>query len=217
MFERDNWAEQALRALQRVPLLQPFQRVYEPPADSRDPCGTIPSDAPLGDSLAHLQSLGLVTSDMLQGAMRLKSRSNSGLAWVARREVIDRDGFYDACVMGSGNRAMVCAALGTPADAIRYICMTPAWAEHYRAWATRHLANVRGSIGFTEGTLIHLWHGELNDRRYQERHRAFSAYDFDPNADIALDENGSWRWSSEKRAMHACVADYFRSRREDGV
>jgi len=217
VFERDDWAEQALRALERVSLLQPFQRVYEPPADSVDPCASVPPVAQLGDSLVHLLSVGLVTPSMLQGPMRLTNRSNSGLAWVARREILDRDGFYDTCVMGSGNRAMVCAALGTPADAIRYICMTPAWAEHYQAWATRHFESVRGRLGFTEGTLIHLWHGDLNDRRYQERHRALRAYDFDPRTDIALDGNGCWRWSSDKPAMHACVADYFRSRREDGV
>jgi hypothetical protein len=143
-------------------------------------------------------------------------RANSGLAWVARRELLERDGFYDACIMGSGNRAMLCGALGTPADAIAYLQMTPAWAEHYEAWAARHMRSVRADIGCTEGGIIHLWHGDLKHRRYLERHREFSAFDYNPETDIALDENACWRWNSQKPEMQAYVADYFRSRKEDG-
>ena len=139
-----------------------------------------------------------------------------GLAWAARRDVLDRDGFYDACVMGSGNRAMLCGALGMPDDAIHYLQMTPSWADHYRAWAERHFQSVRGGVGYIDGALVHLWHGDLVDRRYQERHREFSAFSFDPATDIALDANGCWRWSSQKPEMHEYVARYFRERREDG-
>ena len=215
VFERDDWAEQALRGLERVPLLQPFQRVYEPPSDSPDPTRR-PSDAPLGVSLASLLAQGIVTSAILRSNMRVEHSSNSGLAWVARRELVDRDGFYDACVMGGGNRAILCGALGTPADAINYLVMSPAWAEHYKEWAGRHFDGVRGAIGCTEGVITHLWHGDLGRRRYGERHREFSTYDYTPATDIALDDSGCWRWSSQKPDMHTYVADYFRSRREDG-
>ena len=216
VFEHDDWAERASRALERVPLLQPFQRVYEPSAHGPGQPTRLPRDAQLGYSLAYLLSQGLVTPEILQGNMRIRHRSNSGLAWVARRELLDRDGFYDACVMGSGNRAMLCGALGTPANAISYLAMTADWAEHYDAWANRHFDTVRGAIGCTEGAIIHLWHGDLKHRRYQERHHEFSAYDYNPATDIAVDKSGCWRWSSQKPEMHAYVADYFRSRREDG-
>lgn len=205
-----------LPARERYPLLQPFERVYEPGGQAWDGTNRAPADAPLGHSLARLLSLGVVTPEILRGNMRVKHRSNSGLAWVTRRELLGRDGFYDACVMGSGNRAMLCAALGVPADAVRYLQMNSAWAEHYQAWADRHFREVRADIGSIDGTLIHLWHGDLKHRRYQERHRDFSAFDYSPITDIALSTEGSWRWNSQKHAMHAYVADYFRSRREDG-
>lgn len=216
VFEHDDWAERASRALERVPLLQPFQRVYEPFADSWDRSTGWPPDAQLGYSLAHLLSLGIVRPEILQGNMRMEHRSNSGLAWLARRELLDCNGFYDACVLGSGNRAMLCGALGKPAHAIHYLQMTPSWAEHYEAWAERHFRSARAAIGCAEGAIIHLWHGDLTHRRYQERHREFSAYDYSPVSDIALDENGCWRWSSQKPEMHTYVTEYFRSRREDG-
>ena len=216
VFERDDWADGALRALERHPMLQPFRHVYEPAADAWDGSARLPRDAPLGNSLMHMLSQGVVAPEVLRGNMRLQHRMNSGLAWVARRELLDRDGFYDACVLGSGNRAMACAALGAPDHAIAYIGMTSAWTDHYRAWATRHSRSVGANIGCTDGAVIHLWHGHLAHRRYQERHRGFSAFDYNPAEDIALGRNGCWRWNSQKPAMHAYVADYFLSRREDG-
>ncbi len=216
VFEDDDWPALAVQALQRFPLIQPFQTVRETTGDPWDKSSGAPVDTPLGYSLAHVLSQGTVTSEVLRGNMRLKQRRNGGLAWVARREVLDHDGFYDACIMGSGNRAMLCGALGMLDDAIYYLQMAPPWAEHYRAWAEKHFQRVRGSIGCSDGQLIHLWHGDLVHRRYQERHREFSAFDFDPASDIALDQEGCWRWSSEKPEMHEYVARYFRERREDG-
>ncbi len=41
-------------------------------------------------------------------------------------------------------------------------------------------------------------------------------FDFDPKADIALDHNGCWEWSSDKPELHRRVKQYFASRKEDG-
>jgi hypothetical protein len=218
VFEDDDWAARAEQALQRFPLIQPFQTVREIKAnDTWDKSSGAPGDTPLGPSLAYALSQGAVTSEMLRGNMRLKKR-NTGLAWLARREVLDHDGFYDACIMGSGNRAMLCGALGMPDDAVHYLQMATPWAEHYRAWAEKHFRSLGGGgIGYIDGELIHLWHGDLVHRRYQERHREFSGFAFDPTSDIALDEEACWRWSSPKPEMHEYVARYFRERREDGA
>jgi hypothetical protein len=216
VFERQDWAQLALRALQRYPMLQPFRHVYEPAPDEFDEAGRLPSDTRLGYSQAHMLSLGTAIPMLLSGNMRFKHGSNSGLAWVARRELLDRHGFYDACVMGSGDRAMLCAALGEWDNMVAYLRMTPAWAEHYQAWAAGHFRSVRADVGCIDGAVTHLWHGNLKHRRYLERHREFSRFAYNPATDIALDENGCWRWNSQKPEMHAYVAEYFRMRAEDG-
>jgi hypothetical protein len=89
--------------------------------------------------------------------------------------------------------------------------------EHYLAWARPYFATVRGRIGYIPGRAFHLWHGEVRDRQYGERDRALQPFDFDPFSDIALDDNGCWRWSSNKQSLHAHVRRYFESRNEDGV
>ena len=71
-------------------------------------------------------------------------------------------------------------------------------------------------MGFAPGTLVHLWHGDLKDRRYADRHREFRQFDFNPVKDLALDENQCWRWGSPKPDMHRYVRDYFAARKEDG-
>lgn len=66
------------------------------------------------------------------------------------------------------------------------------------------------------GTLLHLWPGDLADRGYDVRYQGLRVYDFDPFSDVALDENGCWRWNSDKPELHQYVREYFERRREDG-
>jgi hypothetical protein len=68
-----------------------------------------------------------------------------------------------------------------------------------------------------KGDLLHLWHGEMNDRRTRRRHRDLAAFEYNPATDIALGEDDCWRWSSAKRSMHEYVAQYFIARNEDGM
>jgi len=211
-----EWAKSTSMALNHYPLVQPFHKVYELPQDSQAETTCLQNDDPDGYSIAYLLERGVISSEVLSGNMRVLQGCNSGLAWAANRKILENDGFYDSCVIGSGNRAMVCGALGRPEDAIKYLQMNPHWQKHYLTWAHKHYENVRGKIGFVEGDIYHLWHGQLKNRQYQDRHRAFKAYNFDPEIDLTLDGNLCWRWNSHKTAMHMFVADYFGERMEDG-
>jgi hypothetical protein len=123
--------------------------------------------------------------------------------------------FYDSCILGSGNRAMFCAAVNRFGDAIDYLRMNEPWAEHYSSWARTCWESIRGNIGFTEGGVFHLWHGSLENRKYADRHKALRHFGFDPGQDIAIGSSGSWLWDSPKPEMHRYVREYFESRRED--
>ena len=68
-------------------------------------------------------------------------------------------------------------------------------------------------MGYVPGRL---WHGDLRHRRYGDRYRVREFLDFDPSADIAIDDSGCWRWSSDKPDLHEYVYNYFDQRREDG-
>jgi hypothetical protein len=215
VFERSDWAQRTRDLLEQFALVQPYAQVYEA-CRHAGPNEVDPAHSDrMGHSLAYGLAVGAAGLDILDQNMRLKGW-NSGLAWAGRREVLADHGFYDACILGSGNRAMVCAAVGQFEHAVRYLQMNARWTAHYLAWARPHFDTVRGSIGVAEGRLFHLWHGDLKARKYAERHHGLKEYDFNPVTDIALDDNGCWRWNSDKRQLHQYVEDYFAARKEDG-
>ena len=146
----------------------------------------------------------------------MKDRCSLGFAWAARRELLEQHQFYDACILGGGDRMLLCAALGQYEGGIIRTYMNPQQARHFVAWGRSFHESVRGRVGFIDGNVFHLWHGELENRRYVERHRGFSSFNFDPVSDIAIDGKGVWRWNGPKTEMHRYVRSYFESRREDG-
>jgi hypothetical protein len=83
--------------------------------------------------------------------------------------------------------------------------------QHYHAWAERFADIVQGRISYVEGDLLHLWHGELSNRRFAqpqsivERFSGFERYEFDPARDLARTPQGAWCWNTEKPQLHAFV------------
>ncbi len=215
-FETNEWIDATVELLDRFPLVMPFSRVGELRQDTPVEATPALTDCDLGYSLMHRWKAGEIPPGIMQSNMRL-SRTHSGLAWACRRDAFEGIGFYDACVVGSGNRAILGAAIGRYDDTIAYLCMSDLWAEHYRRWANQHFSRVQGQIGCLDATLFHFWHGDLERRRYAERHQDFAKYAFDPARDIGSSATGCWAWSSEKPQMHEYVRRYFLERSEDGT
>lgn len=224
LFERSDWAAEAVRLLEERPLVQLFSHFVDLPRDAT--CAPA-EDLPQGRSYAHLHDLGgheAELFDAMWGSFRSPTsdgtqvvrKRSSGFGWAARRELLERHGLYDACILGSGDRAIACAAYGRGATSSLNFIRNERQREHYLAWAEPFGQAVGGRVGCVEGTLLHLWHGDLEDRRYRERWRELAQFGFDPFTDIAIDDSGCWRWNSDKPDMHRYVEDYFRGRREDG-
>ncbi len=215
IFEDDGWPERTLEALEHIRLVQLFESFHELPAEV--PPAELMRAQPTATRRAWAAELerGSCAGDILTVDFRLQGLVSGG-AWACRRELLGQSGFYDACIMGSGNRAFAAAAAGRAQDAVRYLHLTPAWRAHYEGWAAPVAERTGGRIGFAEGSVRHLWHGDLRSRRYGQRHLEFERFQFDPGADLTIDPCGCFRWASGKPEMHRFVCDYFRSRREDG-
>jgi hypothetical protein len=139
-----------------------------------------------------------------------------GFAWGARRELLARHPIYDAAIIGGGDRFFASAACGFLEGARRVHIDAPRLREHFCRWAVPFAGYVGGRIGFLDLDLFNLWHGDLVNRRDSRRNHELVDFGFDPFSDIALDEQGVWRWNSDKPALHAHLRDYFLGRREDG-
>ena len=140
-----------------------------------------------------------------------------GRAWAMRREDLAQVGLYDALIVGVGDYAVVQAALGRSQAFVDEYELSSVRSRHYLEWAERFHRIVDGNLGMVEGDIYHLWHGTLENRQYDSRQEILRRFDFDPYLDIALDENGCWRWNSDKPDLHEEVKAYFRERRDDSL
>jgi hypothetical protein len=214
IFEADDWSERTRALLDEVMLAQPYSHAHRMPR-GWTPGNELPADASLRRSAPFLLSTGMSLADCM-GRPAESIGCSLGYAWAARRDLLEAHHFYDACIIGGGDAAIVRAAYGCFEEATRAHHMNLARAEHFLQWARPFHAAVRGRVSFVSGNLFHLWHGESGHRSYRERQRGFAAFGFDPRSDIAIEEGGAWRWNSEKPEMHDYVRGYLGSRREDG-
>lgn len=211
VFADQDWPARLERALDDHALVQPFARAFLLPAGAA-PEG-LPEGCILRESAVAAFSTGLALSDWMRRFGDHGGRKvGLGLAWAARRDLLDRHGFFDAAIIGGGDRALVCAAYGTFGMLIEKHRMNPRQERRYLDWAVPFNADVGGRLGWSDGDLYHLWHGDIERRQYAERHAALAAIGFDPYADIARAENGVWRWNSDKPELHRMLADYFTGR-----
>ena len=205
----DDWATRAVEALLTHRLVHLFDTHYNL---SRD--GT--TRTLFGTSVARK----LLTGEMTLGDFSAEAppvlQTTWGGAWAAPRQLLCEHRFYDACVGGSGDVALFSAAAGGFARPIAAMWMNPNWHRHYLSWAKPFHDSIAGRIAYLDGVMLHLWHGETVNRQYRERHQKLERFEFNPDEDIALTENGCWRWNSGKTEMHAAIARYFQDRREDG-
>jgi hypothetical protein len=210
LFENPDWAVLTAALLERSPVVQPFKWVVRLPRGFTLDCG-------LG---ARWRSFGAVWAArperLRQG--RFDAHGHTGFAWAARRDLLERHGLYDACIAGSGDHLMAHAMAGdwTSRCVDRIIGGNPAHRAYFRRWAEPFARDVAGDVGYVPGTLLHLWHGAVADRRYVDRNQELARFAFDPAVDLAVGPSGAWEWASRKPELHRWAADYFRLRNEDG-
>ena len=218
LFSNDQWPQQARDALNTFALIQLFSERWHLARDARlDSSGWSPIES-RRQAIGHAIASGWLKPAELAvgGGSFRRGPLSTGLAWAARRTLLDRHGLYDARIVGGGDAAMIWAALGRPDHSVIAQAMTGHAVEHYLAWAEPFFTDVGGRVGHLEGPVFHLWHGSYEDRRHKQRQRNLAALGFNPFTDIALEGSGCWRWNSEKPDLHEYVRNYFAARNEDG-
>ena len=211
LFHEPDWPRRAIDTLASVPLAQLFSAVR-----LLDHNATV---APVGFPSAAAIAQGGRTpfrTKIRYGRTPFRPKIKTGLAWAARRELLECHGYYDGCVIGGGDVALLGGAYGVPEVVDQWWRMSPAQRDHYSRWAARFHEDVRGRVGVVPGEIHHLWHGDLKDRRYHLRQFDLGPHQFDPERDIRPGADGAWRWDSDKPALHTLLRDYFQNRREDG-
>jgi hypothetical protein len=215
IFEDRNWVTRAEVQLRQNDLVQLFSDVVDLSSDQAIVRGGHAHVASSGYGLVYL-----TTSEdknafaILQDKPSIRPVSR-GLAWAAKKSILDQHGFYDALIVGSGDRSMAFAMYGRFEEVMKSLCMNGKQRTHYMQWAAPFHEVVRGRVGHITGRLYHLWHGDIEHRGYDQRYRLLSEFEFDPEADIKVGSNGSWEWARKRPELAEFLKGYFASRNEE--
>jgi len=196
LFSEPSWYEQASQLLELHPLIQLFRQAIF----------LNENDKPIRrfQSAAHVHQHG---SRNIYG--------HPGLAWAARREILEPDGLLDVHIVGGGDALMKdcwtgiweCQTLKDSPESLR---------RHTLRWGANQWRKVQGNLGTLNVQVRHLFHGARRNRRYASRTRCLNRLHFDPVTDITKDENGLLAWTGTKPALAGHIRNWFLSRREDG-
>jgi hypothetical protein len=132
--------------------------------------------------------------------------------------VLTEHGLYDACISGSGDHMMAHGFCGDWESSCinRILGDNNPHRQHFSTWCRRIYGNVRARVGCVSGTLLHLWHGEIDNRRYVARNKELAALGFDPYRDIRTNRAGCWEWARQVPALQEWAERYYTGRKEDG-
>jgi hypothetical protein len=217
IFETNEWYAAASRQLDEVLIVQLFRTAHYPPPEWAPGDGKLLTPTLTRQSAVDSIQNGVNPSTCFGFAEYDRRRTSAtGLAWAARRELLDHHGFYDACIIGGGDNALICAASNCFEGLMQRHMMNEHEKKRYLEWGKPFCESVKGRIGCIDATLFHMWHGELSNRGGATRFLGLQPFRFDPATDIALDSKGLWRWNTAKPEMHEYLRQFFPSRREDG-
>lgn len=213
-----QWIKNSIQLLQNYKLIQPFSELIDLPRDFILNEEKLKQLNPTGHSISFLKASESASNEEFRPPTTSRLRKTAfGLAWVSSVNLLKKHGFYDAMIIGSGDRAMACAAYGHFKDVVFTTKLNSDRERHYMKWAKPFFNEINGNVGYLNSRLYHLWHGEIKDRNYIERHEAFSKFEFNPSQDLVTDNNGCWVLNGVNKEMESFFVNYFKSRKEDGI
>jgi hypothetical protein len=164
------------------------------------------------------RSFGAVYQEDPQACSRgcYEKHGHTGFAWAARRDALP-SGLYDRCISGSGDHAMAHAFVGDwdSECMFRTFGRSGGMLEDSWEWSARTYATVKARLSYVAGTALHLWHGDMVNRRYSDRNTDLIKMCFDPRRDLEIDSSGCWQWRRSNEKYQTWSLRYFSTRRED--
>ncbi len=135
-----------------------------------------------------------------------------GYAWACTHHAWDKlTGLLDWAILGSGDRHLAMALMG------RALQSAPGNVHQNYKNLLKEYQNLCTDLklSWVPGTILHHWHGSLENRRYRERWEILTKNNFDPFKDITIDEMGRVVLTRSGLRLVGELDEYFLGRRED--
>lgn len=213
LFSNPNWAIETSKLLDTFPIVQPYHKLIRLPKDHSYYRGV----GDIWNSFAYVWQ----QNSNLQLAENFHLHGHTGIAWAARVELLKKHGLYDGCISGSADHVMAHAMCGNfKSPCIERILgaskIKNKLFRYFLKWAYPFYQDVQGKVQCVPGEVLHLWHGDIENRQYTKRHEELRKLGFDPYSDLRLSENGTWEWDTSRTELHQWAKKYFEMRLEDG-
>ena len=203
IFDSWKWAERTLLALRQSHFVQMFEKC--------DLCGPDGSTQLTVSSFAYRVGRGETWSPV---GNTERGYFHPGFAWAARPSALRSVPLLDR-TLGSADLHLATALIGRVGETIPEGIST-----EYRGMVMRYqtaLSGMGAHLGCVPGSIQHLWHGSLRNRKYVERWDILKRHGFGP-AFLArsTQNNGLLGWTdAASPAFRADVIEYFSQRDED--
>lgn len=209
-FVNPNWYIDTSNALDTYKVVQMYS-TYHHTNSNGDVVNRQNSMMYLGGPLNELKDNGAE-----QGRMSLNGLPGGALA--ANRDLWKHGGLYPYCFVGGGDTAFLFSLFGKEKHPwIKSMIGLYGQNENcnkFENWKQQVVSYVGNSVGFVNGDIVHSWHGELVDRKYESRAELYSLLNIDN--DLSLDEHELLKINLNDDIIRQKIFDYFKGRREDG-
>jgi len=216
IFERTDWVDEAKKQLIDLNVVQLLSdQVDLKPEDHRTNFDYQHTPSSGHGVVSMISQNKFAQPDASATSGRARRSFAWGLAWAARRQILEDHGLYDTMIVGGGTRALVSAMYGQFDEVIDAFQLNAARKEHYLRWAQPYHDAVGERVGYVPGRIFHLWHGDIENRNYAGRYRGLVDSNFEPD-DLEIGSNGAWQWARSKPELEKFLLNHFISRAEDG-
>lgn len=198
-FVNENWVEDTIQELQNNDVVQLFRSAIHL--------------GPEQEVLKTDKSFGFMHKS---GAIYSKTDKygfwHPGFAWACTKKAYQKmGGLLDWAILGSGDRHMALALIGK----VEYSApgnIEDTYKQLLRKFekSCRHL-----KLSYVSGTILHHWHGSLENRRYRERWDILTSNNYDPVTDVDYTKQGAITLTQRGIRLKNDIQHYFQERRED--
>jgi len=215
IFGRPDWMQEAEQKLSENNIVQLFSDVVDLGPGGYPASVQHDDIRPTGHGIVSaINNGGLEKLDAaVESGKNSRQPFPTGMAWAARRKILEGRGFYDALIVGGGDRATVHAIYGQ--FEVPLLQLNKPRHDHYLRWARAYHEVVAGKIDNVPGRIFHLWHGNFLNRNSRGRQRLLAGFDYHPDLDLRIGPNGAWHWARPRPDLEAFLRTYFISRAED--
>jgi len=199
-FLNENWVEDTIQVLELANVVQMFHSVI--------------NLGPNGEPIKTDKSFGYMARGSNTPYLKNDKYGfwHPGYAWACTRDAFESmKGLIDWAILGSGDRHMALALIGKIEDS----CPGNVH-PNYKNLLIEYQDRVKNlSLSWVPGTIVHHWHGSLENRKYKERWEILTKNSFDPLSDMVLRSDGLLQFSDKGKRLAEPISKYFLERKED--